>query len=93
MWNGDRGFRMHDAYGAGWTLMVVVVVMLAIGIAVLIALLLRPTPEAHRATTAALPAHTPEPEAEQILRRRFASGEMDEDEFRRRRAALAENSR
>lgn len=103
MWNDDgRGMRMHDAYGAGWALMLILVVLLAIAVAVLAALLLRPTrptpPMA--ATPAATPPATPpaahpgDPqgsEAHQILRRRFASGEIDEEEFRQRRAALADD--
>jgi putative membrane protein len=67
--------------------MLILVVLLVIAVAVLVALLLRPTrPAAPTATTSGTP---PESEAERILRRRFASGEIDEEEFLRRRAALA----
>jgi len=90
MWNDDnRGTWMHD--GSGWTLMLILVLVLAIAVAVLVALLLRPThPMAPPANPA--PSRPPEYEAHQILRRRFATGEIDEEEFRRRRAALADDT-
>jgi putative membrane protein len=91
MWNDDgHGVRMHDAYGAGWTLMLILVVLLAIAVAVLVAVVLRPTHPAPPVTTIP-PGRPPESEAQQILRRRFASGEIDEEEFRGRRAALADD--
>ncbi len=87
MWNDDgHGVRMHDAYGGGWTLMLILVVLLAIAVAVLVAVVLRPTHPAPPVTTT-----PPESEAQQILWRRLASGEIDEEEFRGRRAALADD--
>ena len=43
MWNDHgHGVRMHDAYGGGWTLMLILVVLLAIAVAVLVAVVLDP---------------------------------------------------
>jgi peroxiredoxin family protein len=68
MWHDDgHGVRMHDVYGAGWTLMLILVALLAIAVAVLVAVVLRPTHPAPPVTTTP-PGRPPESEAQQILR-------------------------
>ena len=92
MWwddDGDR-WRMHDGFatGSGWLFMTLVFVLL-VGIAVALVLLLVRSQGSGHDTQRSSSTH--EWEAELILRRRFASGEIDEDEFRLRMAALGEH--
>lgn len=89
MW-GEYGGAVHHGYGAGWIALMLVCIAIAGLIAALIAALVvllvrsgRSTPET------ALPSPQGN-EAELVLRRRFAAGEIDEDEFRRRRDILSE---
>ncbi|HET7691123.1 MAG TPA: hypothetical protein VFK41_12110 [Nocardioidaceae bacterium] len=85
MWNddGDR-WRMHDGYaGSGWLMLTLMILLLA-GLAVTLAVVLLRKPSAG-------PGPTPEGEAERILRRRFAAGEIDADDFRQRMTALEEH--
>lgn len=89
MWNDGPVVRMHNAYGVGWTLMLLLVVLVAIGLAVMVVLLLRgaaPAPP----TTPTRPTWSSKSEALQILDHRFAAGEIDEEEFLRRRSALTD---
>jgi putative membrane protein len=86
MW-GDYD-RMHDGYGFGWFAMLVLILVL-VGLAVtLLVVLLRGPGRGDTGSPTAAPAGPSE--AALILRRRFAAGEIDEDEFRRRLAALSE---
>ncbi len=83
-------YGMHEGNGAGWFfMMLLLLVLVGLAVALLVVTLRasgRPT-----GTATGLPsdADASDPEAERILRRRFAAGEIDEDEFRRRQAALA----
>lgn len=96
--DGDRGLGMNMDYsGTGWIVMLLLLVVVAVGLAVLVAVLLRPAPPRLPDTRPGSGDGTqPAPPAGQaalsILEQRFASGEIDEEEFRRRRAALAENA-
>lgn len=91
MWDdyGD-GWSMHDGYGVGWIVLGVLIILLAVLVGTLVALLVRkPDPTAGPA----VPPGAQPREAEEILRRRFALGEIEEDEYLSRRSTLAENAR
>ena len=66
--------------GWGWTWMIIVTSLGFLVIAVVARALAR--------DAGAPPARSAEDSALEVLRRRFASGEIDEEEFTRRRAAL-----
>jgi len=82
-----NGWGMHDDAGSVWLVFGLLIVLLAVLAGVLVVLLMR-----HPGSTGARsnPPQGPESEALRILERRFASGEIDEEEFRKRRAALTE---
>ena len=84
MWDYDNG--MHDGYAGGWLVLVLLFVLL-VGLAATLVLVLLRAP-GHGA--AGEQTRSAESEAERILRRRFATGEIDEEEFRRRLDALSE---
>jgi putative membrane protein len=77
----------HDLSGWGWVAMVTGMVVfwgLLIALAViLVRALSQPTDQ----------ARGPRPSPEQLLGERFARGEIDEEEYRRRRAALTGSNR
>jgi putative membrane protein len=84
-WYGD-----YEMFGGGWGMAVTMLLVwaLLVGIAVVLVRLTVPT---HRgASTEARSDSKPEPKA--ILDERFARGELEEDEYRARKAALS-NSR
>jgi putative membrane protein len=88
MWNnGDERWRMHEQNGAGW---VMVLLMLVITIAVIIAVvaLLRGTTPLTAGPRTAVGGRAPDARA--ILQERFARGEIDEQDFRSRMRALDE---
>jgi putative membrane protein len=81
MWEHGEGMDGRGWWwlmGIGW--LVLVVGMLVIGV-----LLLRHFTQSNG------PAGQPRSNAEDILAQRFARGEIDEDEFQRRRAALRQS--
>lgn len=85
----DDDWGMHDGIGwAGWLMMVILVVLLvAILVVALLALLGKvPGPRGGAAPTA--PSVPPPSDAERLLDQRFAAGEIDEEEYRRRRGVL-----
>jgi putative membrane protein len=90
MW-GDYD-TMHDGYGFGWfALMVLLVVLVGLAVALLVVMLRSPGRVPGRGEPDLSPtAPAGSSEAALILRRRFAAGEIDEDEFRRRQAALSD---
>ncbi|PUA82044.1 SHOCT domain-containing protein [Nocardioides currus] len=90
MW--DDYDRMHDGYGVGWfALIVLLVVLVGLAVTLLVVMLRSPGRVLGRGGPDLSPtAHAGSSEAALILRRRFAAGEIDEDEFRRRLAALSE---
>ena len=76
---------MYGWYGIGtWIWMLVVMVLVLGALAALVILLLR-RPGISNGSGTLRPAHH---EAEKVLNERFARGEIDEDEFTARRAAL-----
>ena len=86
MWDGDGPvYRMHDGSGAGWIVMLVLMGLAAIALVVLVLMALDVGGRTHRPATAGSDAH-------RLLRRRFAAGDIDEDEFRRRSAALSDDT-
>jgi putative membrane protein len=88
MWgDGDHaGWHMMDGGGSTFVWVVLVLVMLAL-VAATVAILL-----ALRQPTggSAAPSIPPESSARRALDERFARGEIDEDEYRRRRSVLSE---
>ena len=90
MW-GDYN-EMHDGYGFGWfAMLVLLLVLVGLAVALLVVFLRSPGRASGRDSAGLSPgATTGSSEAALILRRRFAAGEIDEDEFRRRMAALSE---
>jgi putative membrane protein len=88
MWdNNDGRWGMHDQ-GAGWV-MVILMLVFVIAVVVVAAAFLRGT------TPLTSAPHTPVvgrgPDARAILRERFARGEIDEPDFRARMRALDES--
>lgn len=75
---------MMSWWMSGWTwlwVLLVVAVLIALLVGVLLRLSGRP----------ASPSGRPQPDALQLLEERFARGEIDQDEFERRRAALRDD--
>jgi putative membrane protein len=87
-WDHYRnGWGMQHDGGFAWLVFGILMVLLAVLASALVVLLMRhPGPVGAQRN----PLQAPESEALRILERRFASGEIDEEEFRKRRAALAE---
>jgi putative membrane protein len=87
MWD-DRGdgYGMHDGAGAGfWVMLVMMLVLLAAVLAFLYLLATRTGAAAGRDREVG--GSTPG-SADRLLDERFARGEIDEEEYRRRRAVL-----
>lgn len=79
----DVGY-MHDGTGAGfWVMLVMMLLVLVAVLAFLYLLVTRSGATSGRETSGETPR-----EAERLLDERFARGEIDEDEYRRRRAVL-----
>ncbi|HEX5088585.1 MAG TPA: SHOCT domain-containing protein [Nocardioides sp.] len=83
MWDHDGGWGMTG--GGGWLALVVIVTLVAAAVAALVV-----TTGLRSGTTGPSPSRPDDPDAEAdcILQRRFAAGEIDEDEFLQRRALL-----
>lgn len=77
--------RMHGAYGGWWFLALLLVFVLAVAVAVLLMHVLRP------AGPTGTPMSDRDSEALEILRRRYASGEIDDEEFQRRVTILGQH--
>lgn len=96
MWKDDwERWQMHDTDGSAWVLMMLLMVVAVAAVIVVVVLLVRPVRTAAAPPPPAMPPSgpsRPDTEALRILRRRFAAGEIDEEEFRSRAAALAEHS-
>jgi putative membrane protein len=87
MWdNGDGRWQMHDN-GAGWLMVILMLVFVVAVVVVIFALLRGTTPLTASANPPAMPRG---PDARAILRERFARGEIDEQDFRSRMRALDE---
>jgi putative membrane protein len=69
---------VHDMWGHGWWMWIWPILLIALVVAV-IWIVSRPRTR---------PPSTHGDDAEEVLRRRYAAGEIDEDEFRRRRSEL-----
>jgi putative membrane protein len=88
MWDGDEngyrgGWQMMDGSGSAFAWLMMALVLLAVVTAtVAIILVLRHQP------SALAPGAPPESRARRALDERFARGEIDEDEYRRRRSVL-----
>ena len=84
MFHQDYGVGYHA--GGGLLLLILVLVVIGAAIAVVVALTSQRKTPAQSGSVAA-PAPTPS-DAARILDERFARGEIDDDEYRRRRALL-----
>jgi putative membrane protein len=73
-------------HGSGWGLMVLMMLVFWGLLVALVVWLLRSTRTADPTTTGVRRTGSPSPE--DVLAHRYARGEIDEDEFERRRAAL-----
>lgn len=78
---GHFGGGMMGGFAIWGVLIVLLLVALAVGITLLATSLVRHAPKSGDTARA-------DPTPEDILRRRYASGEIDDDEFKRRLAAL-----
>jgi putative membrane protein len=88
MWNDD-GYRMHDQGGAGW-LMVVLMLVLVVAVVLGVLAFVRGTTTVAGTPRAALGG--PVSDARRILQERFARGDIDEDDYRKRMRALDDTS-
>lgn len=83
MWDGGGGWEMSG--GGGWLALVVLFTLVASAVAALV------VTTGLRGTSPGPPSGGPDgsdAEADRILQRRFAAGEIDEEEFQRRRGLL-----
>ncbi len=88
-WDGRDDFMwgMHDGLGWGGWLLMGLLTLLLVGLVVgLVLLLVRSTSERGPAAGHARPG--PQSAAEHVLDERFARGEIDEEEYLRRRSVL-----
>jgi putative membrane protein len=88
-WGGRDDFMwgMHDGLGWGGWLLMGLLALLVVGLVVgLVLLLVRSTSERGPAAGPARPG--PQSAAEHVLDERFARGEIDEEEYLRRRSVL-----
>lgn len=93
----DGGWGMHDGWGwGGWLMLAIMLVLLVTAIVVTVVLLLRTDPSA-RAGGRGSGSGTggdggwsehPSPTARQLLDERYARGELDDEEYMRRRELL-----
>jgi putative membrane protein len=85
MWDGNDG-AWGMSGGSGWLALVVIFTLVASAVAALVVTTgLRPRPPDPAAPSR---LESPDTEADRILQRRFAAGEIDEDEYLRRRSLL-----
>jgi len=92
LWGDGNGYGYHHGWqmmnGSGgvaaWVMLVVVVLVLA-GVATAIVMAIR-----RSSVAPSPPSVPPETNARRLLDERFCRGEIDEDEYRRRRSILLE---
>jgi putative membrane protein len=89
MWDSDGRWAMHHNDGAGW-LMVLLMLVFVIAVVVIAVALLRGTVATPTTATAVPDARASRPR--EILQERFARGEIDEQDYRTRMRALDESS-
>ena len=88
---GGNGWMWNGGYGWGWGWIITAVVLIALFALLMTAIVLavRSLTVAGRHGSAGSPQQTRG--AENMLSERFARGEIDEDEYRRRMTALSEH--
>ena len=79
---------MHDGVGAGFWVMVVMMLLVLVAVLALLYLLVTRTGAVSGREPGGREGGAAPREAERLLDERFARGEIDEDEYRRRRAVL-----
>jgi putative membrane protein len=87
-WNDERWERMHDGIGWGGWLLMVLLLLILVGLIVGIVLLLMRSTSSGRAQPGAGPAPGGESAAQQVLDERYARGEIEEEEYLRRRSVM-----
>ncbi|HEX6248670.1 MAG TPA: SHOCT domain-containing protein [Nocardioidaceae bacterium] len=86
---GWDGWEMHDGWGAGaWVLMVLLLLLLFALIVAVVVLAVRAARRAPHTGSSSAPVGPST--AEQVLDERFARGEIDEEEYLRKRSVLRE---
>jgi len=86
MWDGSEdGWGM---YGGGWIALILLFTLVASAVAALVVAMDHAHAPGGAPPSRPGPADRTDAEADRILQRRFAAGDIDEDEFRRRRALL-----
>lgn len=84
--HGDDGWMWHDGWGwGGWALMVIAMVLVLVAILTVVVLAMR---FLTRNSTSSPPRSSPFGRAEDVLAERYAQGELDDDEYRRRLSVL-----
>jgi putative membrane protein len=87
MWDG--GFGMSGGWVFGWVIMLIVLVLIVVGIVLLVRGLSGRQDHDQMARPQGPPPAEPGPKrALQILEERYARGEIDQEEFMRRKADL-----
>lgn len=79
---------MHDGVGAGFWVMVVMMLLVLVAVLALLYLLVTRSGAMSGREPGGREGAVAPREAERLLDERFARGEIDEDEYRRRRAVL-----
>lgn len=84
--HGDEGWMWHDGWGwGGWALMVITMVLVLAAILTVVVLAIR---YLTRNSTSSPPRYSLFGRAEDVLAERYAQGELDDDEYRRRLSVL-----
>jgi putative membrane protein len=98
--DGGYGWGMHDGWGwGGWLMLTIMLVLLVTAIVVTVVLLLRTDPAARHGSGRETgddgggggylsPTARQQPTARQLLDERYARGELDDEEYVRRRELL-----
>ena len=86
MWDG--GFGMGGGWTLGWIVIMAVLVLIVVGIVLLVRGLSNRHDQNQTAPQGSLPGGPGPGSALQILQERYARGEIDRDEFMKRKADL-----
>jgi putative membrane protein len=87
-WNNYPGSGHMDGWGTSLVALVLLVVLVATAVVLVMTEVMTRRSAGTHPSGGAKPDHGPDPEAKRILDRRFAAGEIDEEEYLRRTATL-----